>query len=463
MPDIDKPVRVVIMGAAGRDFHNFNMFFRGNPAYEVVAFTAAQIPDIAGRAYPPELAGPGYPQGIPIIPEEDLPNLVASARQNGRPIEQIVFSYSDVSFDYVMDRGSVALALDADFRLLGPGHTMLKAHKPVVAVTAVRTGAGKSQTTRRVAEILTAAGRRVVVVRHPMPYGDLRRQVVQRFQTYEDLDRYECTVEEREEYEPHLARGNVVYAGVDYELILQRAEQEADIILWDGGNNDVPFFAPDLWITVVDPHRPGHELSYFPGEVNLLRANVVVINKIDTAQPDNVAQVRENIRRRNPGAVVIEAASPVSASDPQLISGRRVLVVEDGPTLTHGGMAIGAGVVAARKWGASMLVEPRPYAVGTVAEALARYPQTTLVLPAVGYSGRQIRDLEETINRVPADVVVVATPIDLGRLVRVGKPMVRVRYELQEIGRPSLGDVILPWLSTLPGQTPVPKPNWVAV
>ncbi len=462
MPDMDKPVRVVIMGAAGRDFHNFNMFFRGNPTYEVVAFTAAQIPDIAGRAYPPELAGPGYPQGIPIIPEEDLPSLVASCRQEGRPIEQIVFSYSDVSFDYVMDRASMALALAADFRLLGPGHTMLKAHKPVVAVTAVRTGAGKSQTTRRVAEILTAAGRRVVVVRHPMPYGDLRRQVVQRFQTYEDLDRYECTVEEREEYEPHITRGNVVYAGVDYGLILQRAEQEADIILWDGGNNDVPFFAPDLWITVVDPHRPGHELSYFPGEVNLLRANLVVINKIDTALPDNVALVRENIRRRNPGAVVVEAASPVSVSEPQLLSGRRVLVVEDGPTLTHGGLSIGAGVVAARKWGASMLVEPRPYAVGTVAEALARYPQTTLVLPAVGYSGRQIRDLEETINRVPADVVVVATPIDLWRLVRVNKPMVRVHYELQEIGRPSLGDVIIPWLATLPGQTPVPTPAWVA-
>ena len=430
--------RVIIMGAAGRDFHNFNVYFRDNPRYEVVAFTATQIPNIEGRLYPPELAGPLYPQGIPIHPESELPRLIKEF-----DVDQVVFAYSDVSHEYVMHRASLALAAGADFRLMGVKSTMLKSSRPVVSICAVRTGSGKSQTSRRVCDILKKMGKRVVVVRHPMPYGDLRKQVCQRFATYEDLDRYECTIEEREDYEPHLDRGTVVYAGVDYEMILRQAEQEAEVIVWDGGNNDLPFFRPDLHIVVTDPHRAGHELRYHPGEANLRLADVVVINKIDTARPENVDALRRNIRVTNPRATVIEAASPIFVEDPGAIRGKRVLVVEDGPTLTHGEMSYGAGTVAARRFGAAELVDPRPYAVGSIAEAFEKYPQMGPLLPAVGYGKRQIEELEETINATPCDLVLVATPIDLRRVLkRIKHPMDRVRYELQEIGRPTLEDVL---------------------
>jgi len=430
--------RVIIMGAAGRDFHNFNVYFRDNPRYEVVAFTATQIPNIEGRLYPPELAGPLYPQGIPIHPESELPRLIKEF-----DVDQVVFAYSDVSHEYVMHRASLALAAGADFRLMGVKSTMLKSSRPVVAICAVRTGSGKSQTSRRVCDILKKMGKRVVVVRHPMPYGDLRKQVCQRFATYEDLDRYECTIEEREDYEPHLDRGTVVYAGVDYEMILRQAEQEAEVIVWDGGNNDLPFYRPDLHIVVTDPHRAGHELRYHPGEANLRLADVVVINKIDTAQPENVDALRRNIRVTNPRATVIEAASPIFVEDPGAIRGKRVLVVEDGPTLTHGEMSYGAGTVAARRFGAAELVDPRPYAVGSIAEAFEKYPQMGPLLPAVGYGKRQIEELEETINATPCDLVLVATPIDLRRVLkRIKHPMDRVRYEMQEIGRPTLEDVL---------------------
>ena len=429
---------VVIMGAAGRDFHNFNVYFRNNPLYEVVAFTATQIPNIEGRLYPPELAGPNYPQGIPIYPESELPRLIAE-----RQVDQVIFAYSDVSHEVVMHRASEVLSAGADFRLMGPRSTMLRARVPVVAVCAVRTGAGKSQTARRVADILRERGVRVVVVRHPMPYGDLARQACQRFASYEELDRYECTIEEREEYEPHLRRGLVVYAGVDYERILHQAEAEADVILWDGGNNDLPFFVPDLHIVVADPHRPGHELAYHPGETNLRRADVVVINKIDTAEPEAVTRVRENVRAVNPRATIVEAASPIFVDDPPAIRGKRVLVVEDGPTLTHGEMAYGAGVVAARRFGAAEIVDPRPYAVGSIEETYEKYPTTGPVLPAMGYSRAQIEALEATVRATPCDLVIVATPIDLRRLIEVDKPIDRVRYELQEIGRPTLEDVLV--------------------
>ena len=430
--------RVIIMGAAGRDFHNFNVYFRDNPRYEVVAFTATQIPNIEGRLYPPELAGPLYPQGIPIHPESELARLIKEF-----DVDQVVFAYSDVSHEYVMHRASLALAAGADFRLMGVKSTMLKSSRPVVAICAVRTGSGKSQTSRRVCDILKKMGKRVVVVRHPMPYGDLRKQVCQRFATYEDLDRYECTIEEREDYEPHLDRGTVVYAGVDYEMILRQAEQEAEVIVWDGGNNDLPFYRPDLHIVVTAPHRAGHELRYHPGEANLRLADVVVINKIDTAQPENVDALRRNIRVTNPRATVIEAASPIFVEDPGAIRGKRVLVVEDGPTLTHGEMSYGAGTVAARRFGAAELVDPRPYAVGSIAEAFEKYPQMGPLLPAVGYGKRQIEELEETINATPCDLVLVATPIDLRRVLkRIKHPMDRVRYELQEIGRPTLEDVL---------------------
>ena len=430
--------RVIIMGAAGRDFHNFNVYFRDNPHYEVVAFTATQIPNIEGRLYPPELAGPLYPQGIPIHPESELPRLIKEF-----DVDQVVFAYSDVSHEYVMHRASLALAAGADFRLMGAKSTMLESSRPVVAICAVRTGSGKSQTSRRVCDILKKMGKRVVVVRHPMPYGDLRKQVCQRFATYEDLDRYECTIEEREDYEPHLDRGTVVYAGVDYEMILRQAEQEAEVIVWDGGNNDLPFYRPDLHIVVTDPHRAGHELRYHPGEANLRLADVVVINKIDTARPENVDTLRRNIRVTNPRATVIEAASPIFVEDPGAIRGKRVLVVEDGPTLTHGEMSYGAGTVAARRFGAAELVDPRPYAVGSIAEAFEKYPQMGPLLPAVGYGKRQIEELEETINATPCDLVLVATPIDLRRVLkRIKHPMDRVRYELQEIGRPTLEDVL---------------------
>jgi predicted GTPase len=432
------PKRVIIMGAAGRDFHNFNVYFRDNPDYQVVAFTATQIPNIEGRRYPPELAGRLYPDGIPIYPEEELTDLVRRYQ-----VDQVVFAYSDVSHEYVMHKASQALVAGADFRLMGTGSTMLTSRKPVIAVCAVRTGSGKSQTTRHVCDVLRRMGHRVVVVRHPMPYGDLTAQVVQRFATYEDLDRYRCTIEEREEYEPHIDRGVVVYAGVDYERILRQAEEEADIIVWDGGNNDLPFFRPDLHIVVADPHRPGHEVRYHPGEANLRAADVVVINKVDTADPDGIAQVRRNIQEVNPQAIVVEAASPIFVEDPGAIQGRRVLVIEDGPTLTHGEMAYGAGVTAARRFGAAELVDPRPYAVRSIAETFRKYPHIGPLLPAMGYGDEQIRDLEETINATPCDLVLAATPVDIRRLLKVRYPVDRVRYELQVIGRPTLEEILL--------------------
>ncbi len=436
-----KRTRVLIMGAAGRDFHNFNVFFRTNPAFEVVAFTATQIPNIEGRVYPAELAGELYPEGIPIHAEEELPRLIKDLG-----VDQVVFAYSDVSHEYVMHKASTVLAAGADFVLQGPQATMLESKKPVVAVCAVRTGSGKSQTTRRVSEVLKDAGKKVAVVRHPMPYGDLVRQTVQRFATYEDLDRHECTIEEREEYEPHLDRGSVVYAGVDYEAILRQAEEEADVILWDGGNNDVAFYRPDVYITVADPHRPGHETAYHPGETNLRLADVVVINKVDTARPEDVAAVRQSIAAANPEAVVIEAASPVTLSgDGESLRGRKVLVVEDGPTLTHGEMPYGAGTIAARRHGAE-LVDPRPYAVGSIAETFRKYPHIGPLLPAMGYGSSQMSELAKTIAKTPADVVVIGTPIDLRRVIELSKPAVRVRYELEETGSPTLADVLAPLL-----------------
>lgn len=429
--------RVLIMGAAGRDFHNFNTYFRGNSDYEVVAFTATQIPDIEGRTYPARLAGEFYPEGIPIHAEEDLPGLIRE-----HEVDQVVFAYSDIPHEYVMNRASKVLSCGADFRLMGPRTTMLRSRVPVVAVTAVRTGAGKSQTTRRVAEILTRAGRRVVVIRHPMPYGDLTDQSVQRFADYADLDKQRCTIEEREEYEPHLDRGNVVFAGVDYEAVLRQAEEEADVILWDGGNNDLPFYVPDLHITVADPHRPGHELSYYPGETNLRMAHVVIINKVDSAGAGAVEAVLDNVRRVNPRAVVVQADSPVTVDHPELVRGRKVLVVEDGPTLTHGDMAFGAGMLAARKHGAAEIVDPRPYAVGTIRDTFAKYGQLTKVLPAMGYGEEQVGELAETINRAPAELVIIGTPIDLRRVLTLDKPAVRVRYELAERGKPDLADII---------------------
>ncbi len=430
-------MRVLIMGAAGRDFHNFNTFFRTRERYQVMAFTATQIPNIEGRLYPPELAGELYPEGIPIYPEEELVELIQKYQ-----IGQVVFSYSDVSHEYVMHKASQVLAAGADFRLMGTRHTMLISNKPVVAVCAVRTGSGKSQTTRHVCTALQKMGHKVVAIRHPMPYGDLVAQKVQRFADYADLDKHHCTIEEREEYEPHIDRGVVVYAGVDYEAILQEAEKEADIIVWDGGNNDLPFYRPDLHITVTDPHRAGHELTYYPGESNLRAADVVVINKVDTADLANIAQVRENVRAVNPKATIVEAASPIFVEDPDAICGKRVLVVEDGPTLTHGEMAYGAGVVAARRFGATEIIDPRPYAVGSIVETYQKYSTTGTVLPAMGYGEQQIRELEETINRTPCDLVIIATPIDLGRLLRINRPHQRVRYELQVIGRPTLEGIL---------------------
>jgi predicted GTPase len=429
---------VLIMGAAGRDFHNFNLAYRDDPAHEVVAFTAAQIPNIVGRRYPPELAGPLYPQGIPIFAEEELGRLI---RELG--VQEVVFAYSDVHHTYVMHRASLALAAGADFRLLGPDRTMLAARVPVVSICAVRTGAGKSQTTRRVRRLLASRGKRVVVVRHPMPYGDLVRQRVQRFASYEDLDRHQCTIEEREEYEPHLAEGTTVYAGVDYAEILKQAETECDMLVWDGGNNDLPFYRPRLEIVVADPHRAGHELTYHPGEANLLRAQVIVINKIGTANPESLQKLRENIAAFNPGAMVIDAASPLFLEQPGAVAGKRVLAIEDGPTVTHGEMPFGAAVLAARRFGAASLVDPRPHAVGSLRETFARYPHLQFALPAMGYGEEQIRDLEATVNRSEAEVVVFATPVDLRRLLRLEKPAVRVRYELQEIGKPDLEDALV--------------------
>ncbi|MCD6097504.1 GTPase [bacterium] len=429
--------RVLIMGAAGRDFHNFNLFFRDNEDYEVVCFTAAQIPDIEGRKYPAELAGRFYPKGIPIYPEEELPDIISREK-----IDDVVFAYSDVSHEYVMHRASIVLSAGASFVLLGPKDTMLKSSVPVVAVCAIRTGSGKSQTSRRVADILRGMGKKVVVVRHPMPYGDIREQVCQRFATYGDLDKHRCTIEEREEYEPHIDKGTVVYAGVDYGEILKRAEKEADIILWDGGNNDMPFYEPDLLIVVADPLRVGDELSYHPGESNLRMADVVVVNKVVTADYEDVCCLEENIRTVNPEATIVEAASPFSVDDPQMIAGKDVLVIEDGPTLTHGEMSYGVGYIAAMKFGARRIVDPREYAVGSIKTTYEKYPTTGEVLPAMGYSEKQIAELAETVNKTPADVVVIGTPIDIRRVICFNKPAVRVRYELQEVGKPDLSDIL---------------------
>ncbi len=431
------PIRTLIMGAAGRDFHNFNVCYRSNPAYEVVAFTATQIPDIEGRTYPAALAGPLYPAGIPIHAESELLELIQE-----KQVEQVIFAYSDVPHEYVMHKASMVLAAGADFHLIGPKASQIKSTKPVISVCAVRTGSGKSQTTRRVSLVLRAMGYKVAAIRHPMPYGNLVAQAVQRFASYNDLDKHQCTIEEREEYEPHLDNGVIVYAGVDYERILRQAESEVDIILWDGGNNDFSFYASDLQIVVADPHRPGHESSYHPGETNARMADVFVINKVDTANPESVIALRDNLRKLNPSAVQIEAASPLFVDDPAAIKGKRVLVIEDGPTLTHGEMKYGAGWVAARRFGASAIVDPRPYAVASIADTYQKYPNTGPILPAMGYGEAQMRDLEATIERAEVDLVISATPIDLTRIIKVNKPMQRVRYELQEIGQPTLEDLL---------------------
>ena len=431
---------VIIIGAAGRDFHNFNTYFRGNENFNVVAYTAAQIPDIDGRKYPAELAGDLYPDGIPIFAEENLPNLIKDLK-----VDDCIFSYSDVTYQKVMQISAIVNTAGANFVLLGPKDTMVKSTKPVIAVGAVRTGCGKSQTSRKVIEYLMKKGLKVVAIRHPMPYGDLVAQKVQRFATIEDLQKHKCTVEEMEEYEPHVVRGNVIYAGVDYEAIVRAAEQDpdgCDVVLWDGGNNDFPFYKPDLNITVVDPHRPGHELSYYPGEVTLRLADVAIINKIDTASPEGIQEVRESIAKVAPHAIVVDAASPIKVDDPSVIKGKKVLVVEDGPTLTHGGMLLGAGTVAAQKFGAAEMVDPRPYTVGKLSETFEIYPNIGVLLPAMGYSDQQLKDLEETINNTECDAVVIGTPIDLNRLIKINKPNTRVYYDLQEIGYPTLEEII---------------------
>jgi predicted GTPase len=425
--------RVIIMGAAGRDFHNFNVYFREADDYEVVAFTATQIPDIEGRTYPAELAGKQYPAGIPIHAEENLPALIKELKA-----EIVVFSYSDVSNQYVMERSSIVNAAGADFMLLGPASTMVEPKKPLVSITAVRTGSGKSQTTRRVCDLLKSKGKKLAVIRHPMPYGDLVKQEVQRFETYADLDKHECTIEEREEYEPHIDNGTIVYAGVDYEKILRAAEAEADVVIWDGGNNDFSFYKPHVSIVVLDPHRAGHELLYYPSGVNVRMADIIVINKVDTASLEDIHFVRENVTAMNPNAIIIEAASPIQVDNPSIIRGKRVLVIEDGPTLTHGGMEYGAGVIAAQRFGAAEIIDPRAAAVDSIAATFRKYPEIGHLLPAMGYGTQQIRDLQNTVNRVDCDAIIIGTPIDLGRLLTFKVPTTRVRYELQEIGLPNL-------------------------
>lgn len=429
--------KVVIMGAAGRDFHNFNVFYRGNPLYEVVAFTATQIPNIEGRVYPPSLAGQDYPQGIPIVPEGDLPALIKE-----RGVHDVVFSYSDVSHLDVMHKASLVLSGGANFILLGARETSLKSHLPVISVGAVRTGVGKSQTTRKVAQILKESGLKTVVARHPMPYGNLSKQVCMRFEELSDLEKHECTIEEGEEFAPHLEQGTVVYAGVDYEVILREAEKEAEVILWEGGNNDLPFFQSDLHIVLVDPHRPGHELLYHPGEANLRMADVVIINKVDTASLQNLQKVRENVRLLNPHCTVVEASSPITLEDPSVLRGKKALAIEDGPTLTHGEMAYGAAFLACKAYGASQIVDPRPYAVGSIAEVFRKFPHLDRVLPAMGYSESQRQELARTIEATPCDLVVIGTPYDLRRVIHIGKPAVRVTYELCEATKPDLKEVI---------------------
>ncbi len=435
--------RILIMGAAGRDFHNFNVFFRNNPDYEVVAFTATQIPYIENRRYPAELAGDRYPSGIPILSEGELERLIVEEH-----IDIAAFSYSDISYDHVMHASARVMAAGAGFLLLGPAQTMLSSSKPVVAICASRTGAGKSQTSRAVVRVLRELSQRVVVVRHPMPYGNLTAQAVQRFATMEDLVMHHVTIEEREEYEPHIMNGSVIYAGVDYERILRQAEAEADVVIWDGGNNDLPFFKPDLWIVVIDPHRADHGLRYFPSEVNLRLADIFIINKVETASFEQIERARKLALQLNPDAIMIDAASPIFVEEGASIRGKRVLVIEDGPTLTHGEMKYGAGWVAAQRFGASEVIDPKPYAVGSIAETFVKYPETGPILPAMGYSDQQVADLEETIRRTPADVVLIATPIDLRRLIAIDKPALRVRYELQEIGEPTLRQVLGDFLAT---------------
>jgi predicted GTPase len=429
--------KILIMGAAGRDFHNFNVCFRDNPDYEIIAFTAAQIPNIAGRQYPPSLAGKQYPLGIPIEPEEKLVTLIKS-----HGIDEVIFSYSDVSHEYVMHKASLVNSAGARFTLLGARQTMIKSRKPVIAVCAVRTGSGKSPASRRICEIIKGMGKKVVVIRHPMPYGDLSRQRLQRFALYDDFYKHDCTIEEIEEYEPHIEQHTVVYAGVDYAAILTEAEKEGDIIVWDGGNNDTPFYVPDIHITIVDPHRPGHELTYYPGEANLLLADIVIISKEDTAKPENISLVKEHIKLSNPKATIIDAALPVTVERPELIKGKRALVIEDGPTLTHGGMSFGAGVLAARHFGAREIVDPRPYAAGSIAETFEKYPHIGNLLPAMGYGHLQMEELSETIRQTPCDVVIIGTPIDLRKLISIDKPTERVRYSLQEISRPTLKELL---------------------
>ena len=432
--------RVVIIGAAGRDFHNFNTRYREDPSVEVVAFTAAQIPGIGGRRYPAELAGPLYPEGIPIYAEEKLTALIGEHH-----VQECVFSYSDVSYAHVMGVSAIVMAAGSSFTILGPTDTEVRSTKPVVAVCAIRTGAGKSQTSRRVVEVLMGLGLKVVAIRHPMPYGNLLLQKVQRFAQISDLEKHECTIEEMEEYEPHIVRGNVIYSGDDYEAIVRAAEQDpngCDVIVWDGGNNDFAFIKPDLQVTVVDPHRPGHELGYFPGEVNFRRADVIVINKMDTASPEGIAIVKANIAKVNPKAIVVEANSPPVLADPSLVKGKRVLVIEDGPTLTHGGMKIGAGTVAAQQHGAASLVDPRPFLVGSLVDTFKTYPNIGVLLPAMGYGADQMKDLAATINASDADAVVIGTPIDLGRILEIDKPHTRVTYDLAEIGSPNLTEVL---------------------
>jgi len=432
-----KKQRVIIMGAAGRDFHNFNTYFRDNENYEVVAFTATQIPDIEGRVYPASIAGKLYPEGIPIHGEEELPELIRKYQ-----VDEVIFAYSDVSHEYVMHRASLVLACGADFRLMGTDKTMLKSKAKVLAVTAVRTGSGKSQTTRYCAKVLSQMGKKVVIVRHPMPYGNLEEQVVQRFASYEDLDMHKCTIEEREEYEPHIDLGLVVYAGIDYEKILRQAEAEADVVIWDGGNNDLPFYDTDLHIVVVDPHRAGHETTYHPGEANLRRADIAIMNKVDSADPLDVERVKKTIETINPRAKIILANSPITVDDPEAIAGKKVLVVEDGPTLTHGDMAYGAGVIIAEKLGAAELIDPRPYAVGSIRNTFAKYTHLSKLLPAMGYGKTQIEELEKTINNSPAELVIIGTPIDLRRIMHLEKPAVRVRYDLEEIGNRELASIL---------------------
>jgi predicted GTPase len=434
---VSKRINTIIVGAAGRDFHNFNMLYRDNEMYNVIAFTAAQIPNIAGRKYPAALAGKLYPKGIPIHEEKDIEQLIRTHH-----VDEVVFSYSDVTYRYVMSLGSRVTAAGADFKILSAHNTMIKSNKPVISVCAVRTGSGKSQTCRKVAKLLHEFGFRVAAVRHPMPYGDLEKQKVQRFATVGDLKKHKCTIEEMEEYEPHIVSGTIIYAGVDYEAILRQAENDADIIIWDGGNNDLPFYKPDVHIVVADPLRVGDELRYYPSEANLRLADVVVINKIDSATPDSVFTLRENIRSVNTKAKIIDAASPIMLEHSELVAGKSVLVIEDGPTLTHGEMKFGAGTVAAQKFGAAKIIDPRPYATGEIRKTYQSYPNIGVLLPAMGYSDKQIRDLETTINKVPCDVVIVGTPIDLNRIIKIKKPALRVTYELEEIGEPSLRTIL---------------------